>query len=71
VLASNTENGFTIDSLPDSEELGAKTTIRFGGVEEVIHTSCSAPFAADAPAPLNKPKGDPSPNWFVVDFTQK
>jgi hypothetical protein len=40
-------------------------------VEEVIHTSCSVPFVAGAPAPLDDPKGDPSPNWFVESFTQK
>ena len=39
--------------------------------KKVIHTSCSAPFVAGAPAPLDSPKGDPSPNWFVEGFEQK
>lgn len=71
VLVSAAENGFTIDALPDKEELGAKLAIRWEGFEEVIHTSCSTPFVADAPAPLDDPKGDPSPNFFVVRFVQK
>ena len=66
------ENGFTIDGTAHGEtDLGSQLTIRINGVAEVIHTSCSTPYATDAPAPLNNPKGDPSPNWFVVDFTQK
>ena len=68
------ENGWTIDAnahLTSRIELGAKTSILINGVEEVIHTSCSAPFVAGAPAPLDNPKGDPSPNWFVEDFIQK
>lgn len=61
----------TIDAHAAGEtELGSKTSIFIDGVEEVIHTSCSAPFKADEPAPLDDPKGDPSPNWFVVGFTQ-
>jgi len=74
------ENGFTIDAMAHStgcycggciKDLGPKTTISINGVSEVIHTSCSTPFVKDAPAPLNNPIGDPSPNWLVVDFTQK
>ena len=63
---------WSIDALVfDKKDLGAKIKILINGVEEVIHTSCSTPFVAGAPAPLDNPKGDESPNWFVVDFTQK
>lgn len=66
------ENGWTIDATAHSQsELGSKTEISINGSKEKIHTSCSTPFIADEPAPLDKPKGDPSPNWFVVDFVQK
>ena len=77
------ENGFTIDAKPDENELGAKTKILIDGVlTEIIHTSCSAPFVAGAPAPLDggspgftgnpdPDKGDPSPNWFVESFIDK
>ena len=66
-------------------EFGAKTGIRIldssGALvlEEIIHTSCSADFVAgqaapldgNTPSPPNSTKGDPSPTWFVVSFTQK
>ena len=66
------ENGFSIDATAHGEiDLGSKTKIRINGAEEKIHTSCSTPFESGKPAPLNYPKGDPSPNWFVIDFTQK
>ncbi len=72
ILSSPGENGFSIDATVHRQsELGSKTRIRINGVEEVLHTSCSTPFEAEKPAPLDKPKGDPSPNWFVVNFTQK
>jgi hypothetical protein len=82
VLSSPAENDWTIDATAHTttdkrgrvkqvNELGAKTEISIGGVKEVIHTSCSAPFVSGQPAPLDNPKGDPSPNWFVVDFQQK
>ena len=72
VLSSPGENGFTIDALAHNEtELGAKTFISINDVEEGIHTSCSTPVIKGEPAPLNDPKGDPSPNWRVVEFTQK
>lgn len=72
VLSSPSENGFTIDALAHGQtELGAKTFISINDVEEGIHTSCSAPVIKGEPAPLNDPKGDPSPNWRVVEFTQK
>ncbi len=72
LLSKPSENGFTIDGTAHGESsLGSKLTVRINGVAEVIHTSCSTPFATDAPAPLNNPKGDPSPNWFVIDFTEK
>ena len=67
------DNGWTIDGSP---KLGSKTTITINDVEEIIHTSCSAVYEANLPAPLDKDtpnppnsaKGDPSPNWFVVNF---
>lgn len=72
VLSTPVENGYTIDGTAHGEtDLGSKLKIRINGVEEEIHTSCSVPFATDAPAPLNNPSGAPSPNWFVLDFTQK
>jgi hypothetical protein len=72
VLTLLSQNDWTIDATVSGEsELGAKTAIRINGVEEVIHTSCSTPFVAGAPAPLDNPKGDPSPNWFVESFRQK
>ncbi len=73
ILSSASENGWTIDGAvhTNKNELGAKTSILINGVEEKIHTSCSTPFVAGAPAPLDNPKGDPSPNWFVEDFIQK
>jgi hypothetical protein len=67
---SSFEGGvLTIDARP--EDLGAKMTITTDGVAEVIHTSCSTPYVAGRPAPLDSPKGDPSPNWFVVSFVDK
>jgi hypothetical protein len=71
LLDSQTENGFTVNAQPEEDELGSKTKIYINEVEEVIHTSCSTPFVAGAPAPLDDPKGDPSPNWFVESFVQK
>jgi len=72
VLSSPTENGFTIDgSAYDKKELGAKVSISINGVTETIHTSCSVPVIRQAPAPLDDPKGDPSTNWFVVEFAEK
>ncbi len=71
ILTSLMENGSTIDATAHGEnELGSKTRIFINGVEEVIHTSCSTPFRTSAPAPLDNPKGDPSPHWFVIAFTQ-
>lgn len=66
------QNGFTIDAAASGKaDLGAKTTIKISGDKEEIHTSCSTPFVAGEPAPLDRPKGDPSPNWFVVSFRDK
>ncbi|MDH3587824.1 MAG: hypothetical protein OEQ74_00325 [Gammaproteobacteria bacterium] len=66
------QNGYSIDAtLSGESDLGSKTTISINGVEEVLHTSCSAPFVAGAPAPLDDPKGDPSPNWLVEAFIDK
>ena len=78
ILTRPGQNGFTIDA-GIGEKLGSKTTITINGTEEIIHTSCSAIYVAGAPAPLdgNTPnpagaeKGDPSPNWEVVDFREK
>ena len=71
-LTLASENGFSIDATAHGEiDLGSKTTLRINGAEERIHTSCSTAFESGKPAPLNHPKGDPSPNWFVIDFTQK
>jgi hypothetical protein len=55
------------------DDLGSKTQVFINGVEvdSGIHTSCSTPFVAGVPAPFNKPKGDPSENWFVEAFRQK
>lgn len=72
VLSLPEENGFTIDGTAHGESsLGSKTTIYINGVGQKIHTSCSTPFATNAPAPLNDPLGAPSAEWFVVDFTEK
>ena len=72
VLSMPTENGFTIDGTAHGESsLGSKVTVTLDGEEEVIHTSCSVPFASDAPAPLHDPAGEPSALWTVVDFTEK
>jgi len=59
----------TVDARPG--DLGAKMTITTDGVEEVIHTSCSAPYVAGQPAPLDSPKGAPSDNWLVLSFVDK
>jgi len=67
---SSFEDGIlTIDARP--EDLGSKMTITTDGVAEVIHTSCSTPYVAGRPAPLDSPKGAPSPNWFVISFVDK
>ena len=72
VLESPSENNMMINSLAHGAmDLGAKVSIFINGVEEVIHTSCSVPFEIQTPAPLDNPKGDPSPNWFVIDFDEK
>ncbi len=69
-LSLPSENGFSIDATEHGEtDLGSKVTIRINGCDEKIHTSCSVPFETGKPAPLND--GSPSPNWTVVDFTQK
>ena len=71
VLTLPAENGFSVDARPDEAELGSKTKIRVNGVEEVLHTSCSTPYVAGQPAPLDDPKGDPSPNLLVEAFVEK
>ena len=72
-------SGSTIDA-GLGQKLGSRTEIFVDGLlDEVIHTSCSAIYAAGQPAPLdgntpnppNSGKGDPSPNWFVVNFRDK
>jgi hypothetical protein len=59
----------TIEARP--EDLGAKMTITTDGVAEVIHTSCSTPYVAGLPAPLDNPSGEPSANWLVLSFVDK
>ena len=80
VLTRQGQNGYTIDaSAEGGDMLGSKTEIRINGALEIIHTSCSAVYVANQPAPLdgntpnpaNSDKGDPSPNWFVVNFEDK
>ncbi len=78
VLSGASENGYTIDATVDGlGDLGSKTDILINGqgvingVIQKIHTSCSTPFVAGAPAPLDNPKGNPSPNWFVLGFIDK
>ena len=72
ILSLPTENGYTIDASAHGEtDLGPKLTILINNVPEVIHTSCSVPVYRQAPAPLNEPKGAPSPNWFVLEFDEK
>ncbi len=77
VLSLPSENGFTIDGTTHGEtSLGPKLTVTIMApgqacIVEVIHTSCSMPLSTDAPAPLENPAGDPSPNWFVIDFAEK
>ena len=80
VLTQQGQNGYTIDASADGgDQLGSKTEIRINGELEIIHTSCSAVYVANQPAPLdgntpnpaNSDKGDPSPNWFVVNFEDK
>jgi hypothetical protein len=71
-LSMPTENGFSIDATQhDNKDVGPHLKIFINGVEEKIHTSCSVPVETGKPAPLNNPKGDPSSNWMVVDFTEK
>jgi len=72
VLSSASENGFSIDGTAHGEsDLGSKTWVSINGVTETLHTSCSVPFATGAAAPLDDPKGAPSANWHVIDFTEK
>jgi hypothetical protein len=72
VLSLPGENGFSIDGTAHGESsLGSKLTVYINGTPEKIHTSCSVPYATNAPAPLNDPRGAPSPNWLVIDFTEK
>ena len=78
ILTKPSTKGYTID-LGVGAQLDAQTMIKINGVEEIIHTSCSAVYYAGQPAPLdsktpnpaNSSKGDPSPNWSVVNFRQK
>ncbi len=57
VLRMPAESNFTVNAQPDDSDLGSKMTIRINGVEEIIHTSCSVPYVAGKPAPLDSPKG--------------
>ena len=72
ILSMPGQNDYTVDpGVQGKDSAGSRTSIFINGVEEEHHTSCSTPYVSGLPAPLNDPKGDPSPNWFVVDFTQK
>jgi len=69
ILSSPAENDYSVDAFSHGQiELGTKTVISINGQDEVIYTSCSTPFVAGKRAPLDNPKSDPLPNWFVVDF---
>ena len=72
VLQADNHNGFTIDGRvvgAKAEDLGAQLTITINGVDEVIHTSCSAPFEVGQPAPLNDKSTEPfSKNWLILNF---
>ena len=72
------QNGFTIDAAASNlGDLGPMLDVFINGhdvvngVDQELHTSCSTPYVAGQPAPLNNPKGDPSPNWFVENFRDK
>jgi hypothetical protein len=72
------QNGFTIDAAASGlGDLGATLEIFVNGqsvidgVDQKLHTSCSTPYVAGQPAPLNDPKGEPSPNWLVENFRDK
>ncbi len=63
-------SGWTVSGLPG--DLGSKMSIFINGeLHEVHHTSCSVEYVKGLPAPLDNPKGNPSPNWEVVDFIEK
>ncbi len=63
------QNGYSVDAQP--RDLGSKMKVFINGVEEEHHTSCSTAYIAGQPAPLNQPKGEPSPNWFIEGFVDK
>jgi hypothetical protein len=69
VVSSFKAGILTVDARPG--DLGAKMTITTDGVAEVIHTSCSKPYVAGLPAPLDNRKGGPSANWLVLSFVDK
>ena len=72
VLMSDAENGWSVDAAAHGDdELGSRMSVFINGVEEEHHTSCSTPYVINMPAPLDDPKGDPSPNWFVLSFEQR
>jgi len=78
VLSKPSEHGYTIDAVAHGDNaLGYVTKIKINGVYEKLDTSCGHcgfhdgdPFKSNAPAPLFYSSAT-SPNWFVVDFTQK
>jgi len=72
VLTDPSQFGFTIDATNDNKkDLGDSVKIKIDNDKEKIRTKCDTPFVIGAPAPLDKPKGDPSPNWVVVAFVDK
>ncbi len=76
ILSSPDENGFSIDGTAHGDShLGSWVNVTIwspsGDVIEKLSSSCCTPISTDAPAPLHSPLGDPSSNWFVVDFAEK
>lgn len=67
ILAAATEADMTVDARPG--DLGSRLTVSINGAEEEIHTSCSVPYVAGQPAPLND--GSPSSNWSIIAFVDK
>ncbi len=67
VLTAATQSDMTMDARPD--DLGPMLDIFIDGAGEWLHTSCSVPYVAGQPAPLNS--GGTSLNWKVISFVDK